>query len=234
MIHFRQVRKKYPASGEVLNIEALEIEAGQCLGLLGNNGAGKSTFFKALLDLVPLDTGTITIKEEPVVGNDRWKSEVGSFLDTSFLIPFLRPEEYFEFVGRTYGLSIAGVRQRLPRFASFFREEILGRGRYIRDLSKGNQAKVGIAAALLVEPQILILDEPFAHLDPSSRMELNRLLRTFQKEQEATILLSSHNLDHIHQLCERILLLEKGRVLKDLLGEEQTTIKEINDYFATP
>jgi ABC-2 type transport system ATP-binding protein len=233
MVHLQQVRKTYPAAGDVLNIPALQLETGQCTGLLGNNGAGKTTLLKALLDLIPLDDGTITINGVLAAGNNGWKAWVGAFLDGSFLIPFLRPEEHFAFVGKTHGLSDSDVQQRLLPLAPFFRGEILGGKKHIRDLSEGNQAKVGIAAALLVRPKLLVLDEPFAHLDPSSQLELNRLLQGQQQEHGTTVLLSSHSLAHIQQICDRVLLLEKGQLRKDLPGKTTATFEEVNAYFAT-
>jgi ABC-type multidrug transport system ATPase subunit len=109
--------------------------------------------------------------------------------------------------------------RRVLATAPFFRGEILGGKKQIRDLSEGNQAKVGIAAALLVRPKLLVLDEPFAHFDPSSQLELNRLLLNQQQVHGTTVLLSSHGLAHLQQICDRVLLLEKGQLRKDLPGK---------------
>lgn len=231
MIDIQQVSKAYPSSGEVLNIKTLIIETGQCTGLLGNNGAGKTTLLKAILDLIPLDHGAIAIDGKRVDKDNKWRSLTGAFLDASFVIPFLRPEEHFAFVCKAYGLSDNDLQRRLPMFRHFFKGEILGGKKYIRDLSNGNQVKVGIAAALLVRPKLLVLDEPYAHLDPSSQMELNRLLQAQQQENGSTVLLSSHGLSHVYQICDRVLLLEKGRIKKDLPGKHEATLEEVSHYF---
>jgi len=107
---------------------------------------------------------------------------------------------------------------------------VLRSGKYIRDLSKGNQFKVGIAACLLREPQVLILDEPFANLDPSSQLRLIKMLKEWQERNPMTIFVSSHDINHITDVCSRILLMEKGRIIKDF-DTTADTLQELETYF---
>jgi len=200
------------------------------IGLVGNNGAGKTTFFRLLLDLIRANKGEIFLKEKNIAGSEDWKSYTAAYLDEGFLIGYLTPEEYFYFTGKLAGQSKAQVDEFLLGFVSFFDGAILKSGKYIRDLSKGNQFKVGIAAALLQDPEILILDEPFANLDPSSQMRLIKMLKDIHEQRRLTVLISSHDLTHITDVCSRILLMEKGKIIRDLLTSPDT-LKELEEYF---
>lgn len=166
MIKATNLSKQYNGV-TVLNIAELEIKQGESFGLVGNNGAGKTTLFRLILDLIEANSGEVLIENRPVARQDDWKTFVGSFLDESFLIDFLTPDEYFSFVGKLYGLSEGDIQAFLEKMEDFFNGEITGQKKLIRELSKGNQKKTGIAAALLPNPKILILDEPFTALDPS-------------------------------------------------------------------
>ncbi len=228
MITVHNLCKQY-GNTVVLDIPELEIPAGQRFGLVGNNGAGKTTLFSLLLDLIRPVRGEVLIDEKNVAQSSDWKTFTGSFLDDSFLIGFLSPEEYFRFVGKLYGMNESDVGEYLSRFEAFFNGEILGRGKYVRDMSKGNQKKIGIAAALMGNPRLVVLDEPFANLDPSSQIRLKNLIR--ELEQDKTILISSHDLAHVTEVCERIVVLEKGKLIRDIQGSGDT-LKELEDYFA--
>ena len=215
----------------VLNIPELRIAQGESFGLVGNNGAGKTTFFRLILDLIEASKGGVTVDGEKVMRNDNWKLKVGSFLDEGFLIDFLTPEEYFAFVGKLYNKTEGDVSFFLETMKDFFSTEILGTKKLIRDFSKGNQKKIGIAAALLDDPKVLILDEPFTALDPSSQIRLKRFLTDLQQKQQITMLISSHDLNHVTEVCKRIVILEKGKVVKDIKTSDDT-LKELEAYFA--
>ncbi len=215
----------------VLNIPELRIAQGESFGLVGNNGAGKTTFFRLILDLIEASKGGVTVDGEKVMRNDNWKLKVGSFLDEGFLIDFLTPEEYFAFVGKLYNKTEGDVSFFLETMKDFFSTEILGTKKLIRDFSKGNQKKIGIAAALLGDPKVLILDEPFTALDPSSQIRLKRFLTDLQQKQQITMLISSHDLNHVTEVCKRIVILEKGKVVKDIKTSDDT-LKELEAYFA--
>jgi len=214
-----------------LNIPTLRILRGESFGLVGNNGAGKTTFFRLILDLIEPTAGEVLIDEQKVMRNDAWKTSTGSFLDEGFLIDFLTTEEYFSFVGKLYNKSVDDIALFLESMKEFFNDEILGSKKLIRDYSKGNQKKIGIAASLIGEPTILILDEPFTTLDPSSQIRLKRFLVDLQTRYNMTMLISSHDLNHVTEVCKRIVVLEKGKIVKDL-NTDSDTLNELEAYFA--
>src|SRR5690606_6069681 len=119
--------------------------------------------------------------------------------------------------------------QHLAKFSGFFNDEILGKKKYIRDLSKGNLKKVGIAAAMMGNPQIIILDEPFENLDPSSQVRLKKLIDAEKKANKTTFLISSHDLTHVTEICDRIVLLEKGKILKDMKDSKEKMTAVLHD-----
>jgi ABC-2 type transport system ATP-binding protein len=228
MITITQLVKTYNRKTAV-DIPHLEIGNG-IVGLVGNNGAGKTTLFRLLLDLVKPDRGEVSSNEKNVSRSDDWKSYTAAYIDEGFLIQYLTPEEYFYFTGKLHNLSRADVDEFLAGFSAFFDGAVLQSGKYIRDLSKGNQFKVGIAACLLQDPEVMILDEPFANLDPSSQIRLIHLVRELNKKKPMTILISSHDLNHITEVCTRILLMEKGLIIKDLQTSSDT-LTELEAYF---
>ena len=230
MIQTTQLSKKY-GKAEVLNIESLEIPTGQSFGLVGNNGAGKTTLFNILLDLIRPTSGAIINNDIQVNTSEVWKNFTGSFIDESFLIGYLTAEEYFEFIGDLRGMNKADVKKFLSQFDEFFNDEILGKKKYLRDLSKGNQKKVGIIAAMMGNPQVVILDEPFANLDPTTQIRLKTMLKGLVKNKDITLLVSSHDLGHVTEVCERIVVLEKGDVIKDIQTSTET-LKELESHFA--
>lgn len=230
MIQAIELSKKY-SGNTVLDINLIEIPKGQSFGLVGNNGAGKTTFFNLLLDLIKPTTGRVLNNEIQVNTSEEWKSFTAAFIDESFLIGYLTPEEYFYFIGELRGMSKADIDPFLVQFDEIFNDEILGKKKYLRDLSKGNQKKVGIVAALIGSPEVIILDEPFANLDPTTQIRLKKLLKDITKNTNATILISSHDLGHVTEVCERIVVLDKGIVVKDIKTSTET-LKELETYFS--
>jgi len=232
-IEAQQLVKKYHGNA-VLELPDLAIESGELFGLIGNNGAGKTTFFRLVLDLIRASQGQVFAGGNDVAKNESWKAYTGSYLDEGFIIDFLTPEEFFQFVGATYGMSDCAVEAGLRRFETFFNGEVLGkRKKYIRDFSKGNIQKIGIAAAMLSSPKVLVLDEPFANLDPTSQFVLKKLLRQVHEESDCTILVSSHNLNHVVEISTRIVLLERGKVIKDIsdIQASDGVARELAAYF---
>ena len=230
MIHIHNLSKTY-SGVTVLNIEELHIPKGESFGLVGNNGAGKTTLFSALLDLIQPTTGYIQNGESKVNESEAWKSHTASFIDERFLIGYLTAEEYFYFIGELRGQNKADVDALLSGFSDFFNDEILGKRKYLRDLSKGNQKKVGIVATLIGNPDVIILDEPFANLDPTTQIRLKGIIKKLATDRDITVLVSSHDLIHVTEVCERIVVLEKGSVVKDIKTSE-ATLKELEAYFS--
>ena len=228
MITICNIVNKY--NGKVA-VDNAELEIGQgIIGLVGNNGAGKTTLFRLLLDLVKADKGEIFSKGIHVTTNEEWKKYTAAYIDEGFLIPNLTPEEFFYFTGKLHNLSKAEVDKFLLHFEAFFSGAILKNGKYIRDLSKGNQFKTGIASCMLQSPELLMLDEPFANLDPSSQIRLMQMLKEQNESKAMTILISSHDLNHITEVCDRILLMENGMIIKDI-QTSSATLSELELYF---
>lgn len=230
MIEIKDLKKGYYGVN-VVNIPALSIKKGESIGLVGNNGAGKTTLFRMMLDLIRPDAGEVLSNDKNVAFNEDWKEYTASYLDEGFLIDYLTPEEYFHFIGGLHNKNKAQVDAELASFAEFFNSEILDRGKYIRDLSKGNQTKVGVAACLIQDPQLLMLDEPFANIDPSTQIRLKNLIKELNKEKQITCLISSHDLTHVTEVCDRILLMEKGKIIKDI-KTNSNTLQELEEYFS--
>ena len=229
MIIFKNLKKSY-SKNIVLDIDLLEIPKGQAFGLVGNNGAGKTTLFSCLLDLIKPTKGEVVNNEIEVRKSEDWKKFSSAYLDESFLIGYLMPEEYFYFIAELRSVRKTELDNFLNQFEDLFNGEILGGKKYIRDLSKGNQKKVGIVAALIGSPSVVILDEPFANLDPTTQIRLKKIIKKLSAEKEVTVLISSHDLQDVTEVSERIVLLEKGKIVKDIKTSKKT-LKELESYF---
>jgi ABC-2 type transport system ATP-binding protein len=230
MITINHLKKQF-GDTVACDIEQFTINDGDILGLVGNNGAGKTTLFRLLLDLLKADEGSVAINAINPVESEEWKQQVGAYIDEGFLIDFLTPEEYFSFLGKISGMTQQQVDERLKDFEQFAAGEVFGQKKLIRNLSAGNKQKVGIISALFRRPQTVILDEPFNFLDPSSQLTLKHVLTDYAHETGATLLISSHNLQHTVDISTRIALLEHGVVIRDLPNSEGSAAKELDTYF---
>ncbi len=230
MITINHLKKQF-GDTVACDIEQFTINDGDILGLVGNNGAGKTTLFRLLLDLLKADEGSVAINAINPVESEEWKQQVGAYIDEGFLIDFLTPEEYFSFLGKISGMTQQQVDERLKDFEQFAAGEVFGQKKLIRNLSAGNKQKVGIISALFRRPQTVILDEPFNFLDPSSQLTLKHVLTDYAHETGATLLISSHNLQHTVDISTRIALLEQGVVIRDLPNSEGSAAKELDTYF---
>ena len=224
------VRKSY-GGRVVLDVDHYVAHDGEIVGLVGNNGAGKTTLFRVVLDLIRPDSGVARIGGVATAHSEAWKDDTGAYLDEGFLIDYLTPDEYFRFIAKINGLSTPLLEERLLVFEHFMNGEILGNNTLIRNLSAGNKQKVGIIAAMLHQPSLLILDEPFNFLDPSSQHAMKYLLSQYNRETGATVIVSSHNLTHTFDIATRITLLEHGRIIRDQDKDYPDLEQEINDYF---
>lgn len=231
MIQVNNLSKTYNNGVKVLNITNLEIPKGQSFGLVGNNGAGKTTFFSLLLDLIQPSTGYIMNNDVQVNISEAWKPFTAAFIDESFLIGYLTAEEYFYFIGDLRGQNKADIDALLAKHEEFFNGEILKSKKYLRDLSKGNMKKVGIIAALIGNPDVVILDEPFANLDPTTVNRLKKIIKELSDNPEVTVLVSSHDLVHTVEVCNRIVALNKGEIVKDIETSPET-LRELEAFFA--
>ena len=234
-VEINQLTKQYD-NKTVLNIEHLDIEKPGIVGLVGNNGAGKTTLFMLMLDLLRATSGTINyhIDEQLTYSsteNDKWKPFVGAFVDNSFLIDFLTADEYLCFIAQLSNISNEQLENHLTFFSRFIGADIWGSNMLIRNLSAGNKQKVGIVAAFLLHPSLVLLDEPFNFLDPSSQNILKHLLQAYCEEHQAIVIISSHNIQHTIDISQRILLLEKGNIIRDLDNTNKVAEAELQTYF---
>lgn len=237
MITLNKIRKTYGAQ-DAVNIPNLVIQDGTILGLVGNNGAGKTTLFRLILDLVEASEGEVGISsnvDSEIINPSKceeWKRFTGAYVDEGFLIDFLSAEEFFSFVGKVNQISEDLVNSSIEQYASFLTDEILGSGKLIRDLSAGNRQKVGIVSALLADPKLVILDEPFNFLDPSSQNKLKRMLIEYHARTGATLLISSHNLLHTIDVSTHIALMEHGVILEYIDDVDDSAKDRLEKYFA--
>ncbi|MCD8296932.1 MAG: ABC transporter ATP-binding protein [Prevotella sp.] len=251
-ICFHGLKKNF-GNTTAVDIEDFNVNRGCVLGLVGNNGAGKTSLFRLMLDLIKADNGNVVISIDTTddlkihkanaVSNDsavfeidtakseEWKTFTGAYIDDGFLIDFLTPEEYFQFVGKVNGLSEKDTNSRLDCFTQFMNGEILDTKKLIRNFSAGNKQKIGIISAMLSQPKLLVLDEPFNFLDPTSQNCLKHILKEYSAQGDKIIMLSSHNLTHTIDISNRIALLEKGKIIKDLQNINGNASKELEDYF---
>lgn len=230
MITIENLKKQFSET-VACNIPSFTVNDGDVLGLVGNNGAGKTTLFRMILDLLKPDEGQVNIDGINPSVSEAWKQFTGAYIDEGFLIDYLTPEEYFTFLGKVSGLSQTDVDERLQQFERLASGEVFGQKKLIRNLSAGNKQKVGIIAALLTRPRLVILDEPFNFLDPSSQNILKHTLTDYAQQTGATLLISSHNLQHTVDISTRIALLEKGVIIRDLDNRNFEAQQQLTDYF---
>ena len=229
-LNIKDLKKVY-GDKVALDIPELTIGSGQLVGLVGNNGAGKTTLLRLILDLIKADSGYVLSNGDDVAVSDIWKTYTGSFIDGRFLIDFYTPEEYFTFIARLYGITDDQLHERLQTFRPLMHDEILGTKKYLRDFSEGNRQKIGIIGAMMIRPKVLLLDEPFNYLDPSSQIIIARMIADMNRELGTTTIISSHNLNFVADISSRILLLERGIIIKDLSKNQENVIYELNNYF---
>ncbi len=221
-----------------VDIPEFKVGNGEILGLVGNNGAGKTTLFLLMLDLLQATAGHVGLtaaaeeaQEIDPAKSEEWKLVTGAYIHEGFLIDFLTPEEYFNFIAKVNTIDEQTLNSRLEAFSSFMSGEILGQNKLIREFSAGNKQKIGIIGSMLNTPDLLILDEPFNFLDPSGQNCLKKLILSYHEATNATIFLSSHNLQHTVEVSTRIALLEHGHIIKDLKNDGGNAAQELNDYF---
>ena len=230
MIRVENLSKKY-AGQLVLDVPELQIPAGQRFGFVGNNGAGKTTLFSLILDLIEASSGIVFSKEIYVQNSEAWKPYTAAFIDESYLIGYLTVEEYYAFLANLRGVTKEEIESWTQGFESFFNGEVLNQKKYLRNFSKGNQKKAGIVGTLIGKPDLVVLDEPFSNLDPTTQIRLKNLIREEAEKNGTTFLISSHDLTHVTEVCDRIVLLEKGVIVKDIETTPET-LKELESYFS--
>jgi ABC-2 type transport system ATP-binding protein len=203
---------------------SLEVMKGECFGLLGPNGAGKTTLIKILLNLISASSGTASIFNQPVA-NENLREKIGYLPEKVRIYDFLMGREFLDFQGKLYGMK-GGVRkeqvEKCLKTVGMFED----RSRKIGEYSKGMVQRIGLAQALLNSPELLLLDEPAAGLDPISNKEMRDILLQL-KEKGVTIFINSHLLSEVEMICDRVAILHRGRLVRTGTKQELTSKGEV-------
>lgn len=199
MVSIQHISKSF-GSQKVLNDVSLEIPAGQIVGLLGPNGAGKSTLMKILIGLWSADSGTVSAP-----------SRIGYLPENNPLYEEMYVTEYLQFMAK-----MTNDKCQMTNVDALIDKVGLTpeRHKHIRELSKGYRQRVGLAQALLGDPQLLILDEPTTGLDPNQLVEIRSLIRSLGKDR--TVILSTHIMQEVREMCDRVVILDHGEIKADL------------------
>ena len=191
---------------------SLTLEEGQVLGFLGTNGAGKTTTIKMLLGLLRPTSGSVRVfGEDPSSAATRRR--IGYMPETAYYYPYLNARELLMFYGGMCGMDSAAIRRRTDELLETVDLTEAAR-RPLKTYSKGMLQRAGIAQALLADPDLLVLDEPFTGLDPLARIRFRELLKRLRAEGK-TIFFSSHELGETELLCDRVAIMKKGRCFYD-------------------
>lgn len=223
MLNLTQLSKRY-GKKQALHPLSIVVHPHQILGVFGPNGCGKSTLFRLIMGILEPSTGSITFNGIPV---EHSRIAFGYMPEQRALLIDLTIRNHALFIGRLKSTEVSVLHRRIEDLANRFQlHETLDRP--IRHLSKGNQQKVQLMMALLDEPKLLILDEPFNGLDVSAREELSEILREVA-QRGTSILISSHLLDAVSGLCDSILVLKDGRLQRQgnlsVLRSDQSRIR---------
>lgn len=229
MLEVKNLVKKFDKNVAVNNI-SFNVTEGRIFGLLGRNGAGKSTIFRTILNIFKPDGGEVLYNGKKI--SHKITDKIGYLPEEGSLIPSYTVLEQFIYYGILKSMSEEDVKKQAIYWLERF--NILDyANRKIKELSKGNRQKIQFIIAVLHNPDLLILDEPFSGLDPVSVEEFKKMVLE-QKEKGKVIIFSSHRMEHVEQLCVDILLMNKGKeVLKGNLQDIKARYgnKELNDIF---
>lgn len=218
-IEVSSLEKRYGDQRAINNV-SFSLKKGEIVGFLGPNGAGKSTTMKILTGFLPQSSGTAQVagydvRESPI----QVKSAVGYLPENNPLYTDMYVKEYLAFVAGTYRVSAKRIEACITMTGLSSEKH-----KKISQLSKGFRQRVGLAAALLHDPEVLILDEPTTGLDPNQLVEIRQLIKTIG--QEKTVLLSTHILQEVEQLCDRVIIINKGELVADKPISELKTLRE--------
>jgi len=212
VVNVQHLRKQFGKTYAVDDI-SFEIPKGQVLGLLGPNGAGKSTTIQMLLGLITPTSGRVSI-----FGLDPWKERVSVLQRTNFSSAYvalphnLKVGENLEIFARLYGVKNRAA--KIKNLLALFEIEHLVKKK-TGGLSSGESTRVNLCKAMLNDPDLLLMDEPTASLDPDIADKVRKLLLTYQRERGITIVYTSHNMKDVHELCDRVIFLSEGKIIAD-------------------
>jgi ABC-2 type transport system ATP-binding protein len=223
MLKVENVTKYYGSFRAVHNL-SFEIHEGEIFGLLGVNGAGKTTTFRMILGLLDKTEGSITLNDKPI--DYTVTDNIGFLTEERSLLPEKTVLEQAIFYCALKGLSKEETEKRLDKYLEEFKVSEY-KNKKIKELSKGNQQKIQFILSIIHKPKLLILDEPTNGLDPIGIKQLRELLINLSRNSNVGILISSHNLPEIENICDRILMVDHGTIIEDF-GIEKVKYKNIS------
>jgi len=223
-IEVDSVTKRFQDTVAVDNV-SMKVARGELFGLLGPNGAGKSTLTKMLSGMINSTSGTIKVGGYNIRDDSmKVKELLGVVPQDIVLYDYMNARENLAFFGRLYGLSGSKLRNRIEELLKFTQLDQKAVKRHISTYSGGMKRRVNIAAALLHEPQVMLLDEPTAGLDPKNKLALWEIIQTLHKEGK-TIVLTTHMMDEAEELCNQVAIMDKGKIIA--LGSPRQLIKKV-------
>jgi len=223
-IEIDSVSKRFEDTLAVDNV-SLTIKKGELLGLLGPNGAGKSTLTKMISGMLNPTSGTIKVGEHNIQKQSmKAKEALGVVPQDIVLYDYLNAKENLSFYGRIYGLSGKKLKTRIDELLKFTQLEEKAVKRHVSKYSGGMKRRVNIAAALLHEPEVILLDEPTAGLDPQNKLALWEIIQSL-KEQGKTIVLTTHMMEEAEELCERVAIMDHGKIIA--MGSPNELVKKV-------
>jgi ABC-2 type transport system ATP-binding protein len=212
MIEAQELTRKYGDFTAVAGV-SFAVPEGEIVGILGPNGAGKTTTIRMITGFLPPTSGRVTLGGKDLFGDSvAVRREIGYLPESVALYPEMRVEEYLDYRGRLEGMERGAIRTRLGEtlercLLTEVRRQVIG------TLSKGYRQRVGLAAAILHDPKMLVLDEPTVGLDPKQIVAIRELIRELGEKH--TLLLSTHILPEVELLCSRVLIIDRGRIVAE-------------------
>lgn len=220
-IVIENLTKKYGEQKAVNNI-SFEVKTGEVVGFLGPNGAGKSTTMKMITCFMSPSAGEVKLDEHSILDQpEEVKKKIGYLPENNPLYTDMPIVEYLRFVAEIQGVEKSNIPTRISEMIEMCGLD-LEKHKKINELSKGYRQRVGLAQAMIHDPEVLILDEPTTGLDPNQIIEIRKLIKKLGKEK--TVILSSHILSEVEATCDRILIINKGRIVAD--GSSETLRKQ--------
>ncbi len=230
MIQVKNITKRF---GSTLAVDGVsfEVPQGQVVGFLGPNGAGKSTTMRVLTGYLPADDGEAKILGMDLSQSLEIRRRLGYIPENNPLPEDIEVTDYLHFIGQLRGLH--DLKERIERIKRVLKLCSLhpAVGKKIGELSKGFRQRVGLAQAIIHDPDILILDEPTSGLDPNQVQEVRGLIQDLKKQK--TLLISTHILSEVQQTCDRVLIINKGRIVADGTPQDLTGAKKVNRLFVS-
>lgn len=230
MLQIKNITKRYKGGKEAVSNLSLDIQAGDIYGFIGHNGAGKTTTIKAVVGIIDFDEGDILINGESIRVNPiNCKKKLAYIPDNPDLYEHLTGIQYLNFVGDIFEVSAKDREEKIRRYANDF-EITSVLGDLISSYSHGMKQKLAIISALIHDPKLLILDEPFVGLDPKAAIILKNTMRSLC-EQGSAIFFSTHVLDVAEKLCNKIAIIKNGKLMASGNTNELTKGQSLEEVF---